>query len=107
MAVTLNLPKRISFKAGYHFASSRRMAFVSASTGPAPSALVVVTVEFSTDRVMNAWTNLVPASSDSSKTRQLVMLNRLGKVLSTFMQARQKDTSLAVKPPPSIIGKLA
>jgi hypothetical protein len=107
MAVTLNRPRCIFATDGYHFSNSWRMALVSASTGPAPSARVVVTPELPTDNNMEAWTYLFLVSSDSSITRQLFTLKRSGSVSRIFMQARRKETSLAVNPPPSIMGWLA
>ena len=52
---------------------------------------------------MNACTNRLPISSDSSNTRQLFTLNQSRSVPSTFMHASRNETSLAVKPPPSIM----
>ena len=56
---------------------------------------------------MKACTKRLPISSDSSKTRQLFTLNQLRSVPSVFMQARRNETSLAVKPPPSIMAWFA
>jgi len=53
-AVTLKVPKCIFASAGYHFSSSRRIALVSASTGPEPSALVIATVESPMDSSIEA-----------------------------------------------------
>ena len=52
---------------------------------------------------MEACTYRLPVSSDSSSTLQLLTLKRSRRVLSTFMQASLNETSLDVKPPPSII----
>ncbi len=55
-AITVNVPRRISASAGYHFSNSCRIALVSASTGPAPSARVVAIVESPIESVIKACT---------------------------------------------------
>ena len=82
--------------AGCHFSSSRRMALVSASTGPEPSARVVVMVESPIESRIEACTYRFPVSSDSSRTLQLLTPKRFSRVLRTLMQASLNETSLTV-----------
>ena len=107
IAFTLNVPSRICLIAGYHFSSSLRIALVSASTGPSPSAREVRRFVSFTVSVINACTNRPPASSDSSNTRHPRTANRFGSVPITRMQASRKLTSLTVNPPPSTIALLS